>query len=224
MSMVLGQSPDRKSPPYDAWPKTFIHAIEAALKEAMQRIKSNKQAKELCDADEEKMTSWLCDELILIAEEELIAGYNYAVFQDPVLDSPTNNADQTSYKKRPDLRFRRQPHHSRLVDRPREDAWFCECKIIEEKTNSSKTYKNYWAKGVQRFVDGSYAWAMPHGQMIAYVRWASDAIGFGPKYTELKKCAQDLDGDICITKHSRKTDKGKVLSDIQLRHLWFKFE
>jgi hypothetical protein len=222
MTMVLGQSPLRKSPPYDAWPKTFIHAIEAALREGMQRIKNNKSPAVLQAADEHDITVWLQETLIDIADDGTVHGYTHDVFQYPHLDSTTTNSSRSSNRVRPDLRFYRQHQFAGAVIDPLQDAWFCECKIIEEN-HSTRTYKNYWDKGIQRFVHGSYAGAMPHAQMIAYVRWPNESTGLGPAYTRLWLCSVDDEG-VCVTKHPRKSSTGQNSADIELRHLWFKFQ
>jgi hypothetical protein len=220
---MLGQSPP-KSPPYDAWPMHYILAIDAALRFSLTRIKAKTPATILANATEDDITEWLQTELIEIGNEEVVEGYTHQVFQYPHLDSRTSQASGGRASLRPDLRFYKQASTCR-VTMPLQDAWFCECKIIEEN-HSSRTYKNYWGKGIQRFVDGQYAGAMTHAQMLAYVRWPSST-HLGPKHDELKKLSLQLDGDVCITRHSRaraKTVTGQALSDIELRHLWFKFQ
>lgn len=43
---------------------------------------------------------------------------------------------------------------------------FVECKIVD----SNHPVRNYAAEGIQRFIEGDYAWAMPHAMMVAYVK------------------------------------------------------
>lgn len=226
MSMVLGQSPEILRPPFPAWKQHYVAFVEQALSYGLKQVKDKKTPNEIEQSSERQITYWLYLELLALIQDGVITGFTRDVFEIPHVDAPTENADGTSIQNMPDLRFHLTNSQSqgRRIESLNQYAWFCECKIIEEG-HTSRTYeKGYCINGIQRFIDGRYAWAMPHAQMIAYVRWPSDAIGFGPKHTELKECAQDLEGDICITHHARKTTKGELLSDIHLRHLWFKFQ
>jgi hypothetical protein len=54
-----------------------------------------------------------------------------------------------------------------LSVRPSQDALFAECKPVD---GAHPIAKHYCEGGIQRFVNGEYAWAMQEGMMIAYVR------------------------------------------------------
>jgi hypothetical protein len=116
------------------------------------------------------------------------------------------------------------------------DGWFCECKILDK---SHKKY-DYLYDGILRFIDGTYAWANPHAQMIGYVREPSFTLNDLTKYLETKPskgqpthgealllngAPQLSSGDVLTTEHSRnfvlETVEGMPSPGaIELRHLW----
>ncbi len=49
---------------------------------------------------------------------------------------------------------------------------FIEAKLVEQ----GKTMRGYCGHGLTRFVDGTYAWAMPQGMMLGYVRRTSQKL------------------------------------------------
>lgn len=221
MNLVLGQSPQKAlCPPFPAWQTHYVRCIEQALFYGLQQVKSKKTAVEMGRATERHITYWLYVELLDLIQGNVVPGFTRNVFELPHLDPPTGNIDDSSIQKMPDLRFHLTNAETcgRKVEKLNQYAWFCECKIIEEH-HSSRTYQNYLNQGIQRFIDGQYAWAMPHAQMIAYVRWPSDATDMGADYMCLV-LSSERDGNICITKHARTHS----LAPIELRHLWFKFQ
>lgn len=75
-----------------------------------------------------------------------------------------------SLKYRPDLTFRRSytsPGISYL-----NGCLFIEAKRVEQ----TKTMGDYCGKGLIRFVEGTYAWAMPQAMMLGYVRDTSQKL------------------------------------------------
>lgn len=162
----LGRPP-RIEPPYPGWPITHIATVEAAIVEAMRRVLATKSSQEIETAKEDRITEWLEDQLCCLLNAEEVPGFESSVFEQPSRDAETANFSGDKISKAPDLTFKRLSHFSCAVD-TRQDAWFCECKILDGK--SGHGIKDYIDKGLMRFVVGDYAWAMPSAQMIGYVR------------------------------------------------------
>lgn len=154
-------------PPYPGWPVTHIATVEAAIVEAMRRVLAAKSPQEVEAAKEDRITEWLEDQLCRLLNAEEVPGFESSVFEQPVRDAETVNFSGDKISKAPDLTFKRLSHFSCAVD-TRQDAWFCECKILDGK--SGHGVKDYIDKGLMRFVVGDYAWAMPSAQVIGYVR------------------------------------------------------
>lgn len=112
---------------------------------------------------------------------------------------------------------------------------FVEAKIIEQ--GSKKQTGEYFREGVMRFLDGRYAWAMPHGLMLAYVRTGqtlpaaiadylnghgrSDEFGVTHQIAVAKP--PNPGPKIWLTMHRRNwsyDDRLGVPGDIEIRHLW----
>lgn len=113
---------------------------------------------------------------------------------------------------------------------------FIEAKMITEKRHQ-RTYE-YFSDGVNRFLDGRYAWAMRQGMMLAYVRHvdrdSSEAIKEYLRPERRRTANQVREVDVPVpapnpwprvheTSHSRKwryEDRPGVPGDIVIRHLW----
>lgn len=162
----LGQPP-RIEPPYPAWPVEQIVVVEEAITTAMQRVLAEKLPQDIVIAKENDITNWLEDELCSLLDTDAVAGFSYFVFEKPRRGSEKENYNGTKISKKPDLLFQRLGNPAGVMD-TRQDAWFCECKILEAK--SKHTLKEYIEDGLMRFVEGDYAWAMPSAQMIGYAR------------------------------------------------------
>ncbi len=91
-------------------------------------------------------------------------------------------------------------------------------------------------KGIKRFTQGEYAWAMPHSMMIGYVKGnyticpkLYDALEKYKEYNTEKlpylcKQAQEYQKEeVYITIHQRKwiyPQTGNNAGNIEIRHLW----
>lgn len=162
----LGRQP-RFGPPYPGWPREQIAIVEDAIREAIRRILADKSAQDIATAQENDITEWLEDQLCCLLNTGVVSGFDSKTFEQPNRDASTVNFNGKKISKKPDLAFKRLSHVSCARD-TRQDAWFCECKILDD--DSSHGLPAYIKKGLMRFVDGDYAWAMPEAQMIGYIR------------------------------------------------------
>jgi len=90
-------------------------------------------------------------------------GFTASIFETVIRGGETENLDDTSLERRPDLTFRlagAAPSHTMREHY----AMFTECKLLDK----SHTLHGYCDSGLRRFVDCEYAWAMPHALMLAY--------------------------------------------------------
>lgn len=113
-------------------------------------------------------------------------------------------------------------------------AIFVEAKIIGITGQQTSAY---FQEGVERFLDGRYAWAMPHGLMVAYVRSGQvvfDALSdylngkghveiFNVKQLPVFAKVPNRSPKVCVTVHERKwkyDNRSGTPGNIEIRHLW----
>jgi hypothetical protein len=145
----------------------YLRAIELALREAWHELMDHKsQAEEIATAQEERITQMLREMLQELWANGRVAGYNPSIFERPHVGAEFPALHATKLKK-PDIVFG-------LCGNPRPgtgnglyDHIFVECKLVDYPR---PTVATYCADGLQRFVNGSYAWTMREAMMIAYVR------------------------------------------------------
>lgn len=224
----LGIPPTKKSA-FSAWPLPIVLVIEDAIRKAYASIEEILGAKHtLNSANEDTITNALQEALIGLRKDgQAIPGFSIATFALPIRGQNIADYSGKIINKQPDLTF------YKALTEDLEDGWFCECKIVD-KTHSLSDYLH---KGLLRFVNGNYAYAMPHAQMIAYVRDSkkpADLIDFFQKTPKdsihnhasmmsLKAKPITSNPDLIITSHSRSAYSlpGKnPLGDIEVRQIW----
>lgn len=181
-------------------------------------------------AIERDITVELQKQLIDLLNTNEVQGFTAAAFVPPIRGQEIEDHSGIEKENRPDLTF------LRLAARPvsNHNAQFYECKVI----GRGRTVYDYHKDGVMRFVEGRYAWCMPHAGMIAYVSApppsvASTALeGYWKKSrkgTSLEgtpTCALKLDATasppIAVSVHARKFPLSNYAApgNIVLRHLW----
>lgn len=229
--------PVEDSEPYHAIHPAFddrlLLAVERAARLAWKRMLTDKDDRQvLAGGPEPKITRRFRQRLADIRITGASDGYDYNTFERPHV-----NSEFTDYKGDrvglPDLVFQ-------LAGRPRpgviddiHDGIFVECKLID---NGSPNVGKYCDKGIDRYVDGKYAWRMPQGMMVAYVRTGQilpraleDALA---KYDRTEKLNLRSDVHRCrlsnakpnvyLTEHDRTwlLPENKPPGVIQIRHLW----
>ncbi len=113
------------------------------------------------------------EELRKVIENDLrwqgkVPGFNRWTYETVVRQAQVENFDGSKPKKEPDLCFRL----CNFEEEPRpvlsvHDALFVECKPVDAGHAAGGQYCD---KGLCRFVDGDYAWAMEEGMMVGYAR------------------------------------------------------
>lgn len=97
-----------------------------------------------------------------------IPGFSRLTFDFTVRQGQWENFDGTKPAKTPDLYFRLrrdESYNTQLISEF--DGLFVECKPVDRKHPAGSAYCDL---GLQRFIDGHYAWAMPEAVMLGYAR------------------------------------------------------
>lgn len=162
----LGRAPAR----YDAYPPWnlgLIVAVELAIREAWLTLVREQQGL-LATHDEDRITDALLETLVKIRSTQVISGFTDEMFGLPVRDAKLPDW-QGNIDKTPDITV--YPARPRAgISHERHDALFLECKVLHGTRRMTK----YGDEGIQRFLDGRYAWRMPHAHMVAYVFGVQD--------------------------------------------------
>ena len=116
-------------------------------------------------ADEDTITL----ELVGIIENRLrkngeIDGFNCALFGKVIREPKITNFDKKHPDKMPDIFF--DLKRDKLPVLNDQDGLFVECKPVDRKHT---IFSCYCKKGLLRFINGDYAWAMQDALMIGYV-------------------------------------------------------
>jgi len=234
MSFNLG-IPPVGPPPYSPWTGRHLRTLERAIAFAWGRLMSQSDFVVWAQtAIERDITIELLKQLVLLLNTNEVRGFSAAVFAPPIRGQEVENYCGSEKEKRPDLTF------YRLAVRPVDthNAQFYECKVV----GRGRTLDDYHNDGVMRFVDGRYAWAMPHAGMLAYVsppppaaadvaldgHWTkarSGALANGLPTGELQldtACGPT----VAISIHQRTflLSDQQCPGDIVLRHLWLSAE
>lgn len=90
----------------------------------------------------------------------------------PIYDNPYGAVDYLgrALEFKPDITFRRSYIDAGMSTL--NSSLFVEAKLVEPK----KTMGEYCGAGLIKFVDGTYAWAMPQAMMLGYVRKTSQKL------------------------------------------------
>jgi hypothetical protein len=120
----------------------------------------------LQSADEDTITQVLVE----IIENRLrkngeLEGFNCALFGKVTRDQKIPNVDKKHPDKMPDIFF--DLRRDQLAILSDQDGLFVECKPIDHK---HPILSCYCKKGLVRFVNGDYAWAMRDALMVGYVK------------------------------------------------------
>jgi hypothetical protein len=154
--------------PHPQIPLRLILVVHLALTKAFELLRAQPPVGfVLSAAKEDEITL----EVYRVLEDRfldtgVVAGFDRRRFRNVVRAPEIPNYDGTHPAKKPDLvAFLMEREH--LSVRPSQDALFAECKPVDD---AHQIGRDYCDSGIQRFVNGEYAWAMQEGMMIAYVR------------------------------------------------------
>lgn len=218
-------------PPFDSH---LLIAIDQALKMAWEHMCSDEADREIIEnKGEVSITQCLRKKLNNLRIKGSVDGYNCLAFERPYSGAEFYNYKGEKVRK-PDLIFAVSGNPRPGVCDDLNDAIFVECKLVD--SNGGKNVGLYCSHGLIRFIDGSYAWRMNQGMMIAYVRTGQqlpEALIDGlNSYGRAKTLKTDGIVQPCklsksrqrvyLTDHKRswKLPEGMPPGKIQVRHLW----
>jgi hypothetical protein len=218
----LGEGPSVDAPPFGGWADETIRIVEKAIRSAWKSVVLDTSL-DVSTANETAITAVLQHYLVELLNLETVEGFISDVFPPPTRDSSVADYTGRYLEKKPDLTFYCQ--QVRPVSNHR--ALFFECKPI----GSVSVYLG--GDGLGRFLDGRYAWAMPHAGMIGYVqkrRKPKDAESLiRANLTQDSEVNIGLTVDagvpedhVVVTEHRRDflLTNGRTPGNIKIRHLW----
>lgn len=163
----LGRAPAQFDA-YPPWNPGVIVVVEQAIRQAWRKLVLEHQVV-LATRDEDRITDRLLDVLVELRNRGTVPGFTADLFGVPVRDAKLADWLGVSIDKTPDITvYPAQPRQG--ISDGRHDALFLECKVLD----GSRRLTQYGDEGIQRFIDGRYAWRMPHAHMVAYVFSATD--------------------------------------------------
>ena len=225
--------------PHPPLPLVYLLIVEAAFALAWQILRERRRPGfDLASAVERRVTQEfhevLCDEVFAKGR---VDGFDRDRFDVPIRGPEVKNFDGKHPDKRPDLLIR-------LVDRPdvallSQDGLFIECKPVDADHTVGK---HYCDKGLIRFVNGDYAWAMRDAMMVGY---ASEGYTIKPKLDDALRDRDRLgkiptrsfpapchrsevasfSEPVHVSKHGRTfsyVETGVAAPPIAIRHLWLR--
>ena len=94
-----------------------------------------------------------------------VPGFDERLFRKVWRAPEFTNVDGRHPAKKPDLVF--ELVRDEMLVLSTHDALFVECKLVG---NTHPVGTKYCNKGISRFIEGDYGWAMQEGMMLAYAR------------------------------------------------------
>jgi hypothetical protein len=153
--------------PHPQIPQRTVLLLCKVIKRAWQLLEEKPPANFLLhSADEDTITQVLVE----IIENRLrksghVNGFNCALFGKVTRDQKIPNFDKKHPDKMPDIFF--DLKRDQLPILSNQDGLFVECKPVDRE---HPILSCYCQKGLIRFVNGDYAWAMQDALMVGYVK------------------------------------------------------
>lgn len=167
MTLGLYDEADTDDLPHPEIPLALHLIVEAALRAAWDRLRTtSRPGFDLGTATEDIVTHELYEILYdEVYDCGVVDGFDRELFKVVAREAKLRNFNRAKLDKMPDLLVG-------LVDRPRvkmpsQDWLFIECKPVD---GTHTIGVHYCDKGVVRFIDGDYAWAMRSALMVGYAR------------------------------------------------------
>lgn len=189
---------------------------------------------DLNTAIENKISEALQQKLENLKTNRALEGFNEDFFTIIPRSENLRNYNGQSLDKQPDFVIR--PSKRAAGTNPLQYGIFVECKPVDDNHTIGQ---KYCMDGVIRYVRGDYAWAMPSGLMLAYVRnnrtipedlksYLKGDYNLSCNVIQLpEKCNETTNSNpaVYVTKHDRTwihPTHNRYPGDITLRHLWLK--
>ncbi len=211
--------------------------VEEAVRQAWVLLKKDPpKGFHLNGASEKDITLILVRKLEDLRKSGYIDGFNGGNFETVIREGNLANYSGEHPDKEPDLVFRECGFRPG-VEYSEQDGVVTECKPIDKKHPVGNAYCK---KGLKRFVDGDYAWAMQSGLMIGYVTGnytidpkLHDPLEKDKRIYNTRKppypCPHSgkmaMKPTVHISIHERTwsyIESGRKAGNIEIRHLWLR--
>lgn len=238
-SLIAKARESRARLPFESIPTLWVASIEFALRKAWKELIDHqlKYKVDVHAADEHKISEPLVTALNFLlrnkaADDPFLTVVKY--FERAYVGAGFRNYKNEEIQQPDIVLMPRIAPHAGIE--AQYFAIFIEAKVISNHAHQS--ISEYFRDGVDRFIDGRYAWAMPQGLMLAYLRNVDlDASNIIKTYLEPNKRRQRFgveDDSVRVyppnpypkvhqTQHSRiwnYPDGGGSPGSIRIRHLW----
>jgi hypothetical protein len=205
--------------PHPAVPLSVFLVVEAALRATWELMLTKPRGTfRLERENEDPTTCELCERLCNeVFNRKIVEGFDRTLFSKPTREPKVTNYNGQTIDKMPDLALD-------LVDRPpvrvpAQDWLFIECKPVRRGRSIGE---HYCKRGVIRFVDGDYAWAMQEALMVGYAdEGYTIADKLAPALRKRGSTVRTLTPPIPCPR-SQATNWSEPAPPIHLRHLWLK--
>lgn len=221
--------------PHRPYPDATLRVIEKAIAEAWRIIRDQPQGGfDIKNASEDRVTLELRNCLLnTVLAGAKVPGFTTELF-DVSREGKFESYDGTHLDKMPDLQIKIK--RAKPVSLLSADGLFVECKPVGPDHPAGSAYCD---KGMIRFVNGDYAWAMPQGLMVGYAapgytmpeklqnafKDRRKALAVKGKIFAAPGCGAHGYAQRCfVTMHRRSftyPSTGMKATDITLRHAWF---
>lgn len=153
--------------PHPQIPQRSILLICRVIKKAWQLLEEMPPSDFLMQSAVEDTITQVLAEIIenRLRKSGDIDGFNCALFGKVIREPKITNVDKKHPDKMPDIFF--DLKRDQLPILSDQDGLFVECKPFDLK---HPIFSFYCKKGLVRFVNGDYAWAMQDAMMVGYVR------------------------------------------------------
>ncbi|MDH3973595.1 MAG: hypothetical protein OEV42_04880 [Deltaproteobacteria bacterium] len=216
--------------PHPPIPKRTILLLCNVIKRAWQLLQEKPPSGFIIhSAHEDTITQVLVE----IIENHLrkngdIPGFNYALFGKVIREPKITNFDKKHPDKMPDIFFDLKREKQPVLND--QDGLFVECKPVGKTHPILSCYCN---KGLVRFVNGDYAWAMQDALIVGYNKDSysftklASVLGDNSKNVDLNVTAHSIvsKSEFYTSTHNRDfewLERNGTACPIEVSHLWLK--
>ena len=223
---------DRAAPFSCSLPDSLLNTVKSAISLAWRMLqeKVDRGAFSICRSTEDQITAQLHELLGQLQADEHGPVPGFAEICTPIREPKVRDYQGNVLDRMPDLAFYPPPGNLRTGNTAFA-ALFVECKPIDRQHPVVSIYGD---KGMIRFLNGDYAWAVDKALMVAYVRnYCALPEGLYPVFAKTtlrgshgEAATATCEGDLVFRSiHPRRfaLNAGQIASGpIQLDHLWLK--
>jgi len=172
--------------PHPQIPQRTVLLICKVIKRAWQLLEEMPPSGFILQSSDEDTITQMLVEIIenRLRKNGELEGFNCALFGKVTRDQKIPNVDKKHPDKMPDIFF--DPRRDQLAILSDQDGLFVECKPVDTK---HPILSCYCKKGLVRFVNGDYAWAMQDALMVGYVKDRYSFIKLASVLDDSKKSA-----------------------------------